>query len=233
MVFMAQDTEVTRRSAGDPIMGIDLDASTFDSEVQSRHGGDRVDHSRVPHAFQLPEAQCREVAEAIDALVRAHFPGAAAPSKVHGASRVLSALAGTLSGSASNRCVPVAIQRLKQVEEWVDAHIGEAITLGQLCKVAQASERSLQFAFQARRGMSPMRFVCERRLGAAQRRLFRSAPDENVTAVATSLGFTHLGRFASAYFAAFGESPSLTLMRGRRWAQAGNVAASARRAGGT
>lgn len=232
MVFLPAETELTRRSAGDPIMGIDLDVSTFDSEVQSRHGGDRVDHSRVPHALELPEAQRREVAEAIAALVQAHLPGAAAPSRVHGASRLLSALAGTLSWSTSNRVSPVAIQRLKHAEEWIEAHVSEAITLGRLCNVAQAGERSLQLAFQAQHGMSPMRFVCERRLAAAQRRLFRPAPDENVTAVAASLGFTHLGRFASAYFAAFGESPSMTLTRGRRWVDAGNVAASVRGEGG-
>ena len=170
--------------------------------------------------------------EAIAALVHAHVPGAAAPARMHGESRVLSALAGTLTWPMSGRITPVAIRRLKHLEDWIDAHVSEAITLGRLCEVAQVGERSLQLAYQARRGMSPMRFVCERRLAAAQRRLFRTGPNDNVTAIATGLGFTHLGRFSSAYAAAFGESPSQTLARGRRRNLVRSIVASARDGGG-
>jgi transcriptional regulator GlxA family with amidase domain len=52
---------------------------------------------------------------------------------------------------------PVSAQPLDHLEDWIDAHVGDAITLGRLCDVAQVGERSLQLAFQARRGMSPMR----------------------------------------------------------------------------
>jgi transcriptional regulator GlxA family with amidase domain len=138
---------------------------------------------------------------------------------------VLSALAGTLTSLMSVGVASVTIRRLRNLEDWIDAHVSEAITLGRLCEVAQAGERSLQLAFQARRGTSPMRFVCERRLAAVQRRLFRPGADDDVTAIATGLGFTHLGRFSSAYAAAFGESPSQTLARGRRRALARSITA--------
>lgn len=216
LMFIASDTEVTRHSDGDPVVAIEFDAATFESEVRSRRGSDRTEWLRVPRTLDLAVPQQREVTEAIAAVVCAYLPGAATNSRMHGESRVLSALAGTLTWPFVDRATPVAIKRLEHLEDWIDAHVSEAITLGRLCKVAQMGERSLQLAFHARRGMSPMRFVCERRLAAAQRRLFRSVPNDSVTAIATSLGFTHLGRFASAYAAAFGESPSQTLARGRR-----------------
>ena len=232
LVFIASDTEVTRHSDGDPVMAIELDDSKFESEVRGRRASDRIERPRVPQTLDLAEAQQREVTEAIAALVQAHLPGATATARMHGESRVLSALAGTLTWPVGDEAAPVAIKRLEHLEDWIDAHVGEAITLGRLCEVAQIGERSLQLTFRARRGMSPMRFVCERRLAAAQRRLFRAGPDEDVTAIATSLGFTHLGRFASAYCAAFGESPSRTLARGRRSIQVRSTAASTRDGGG-
>jgi AraC-like DNA-binding protein len=224
LVFMPPGTEVTRRSEGHPVLAIELDAATFESEVQSRYGTDRVDWPRVPLAQALSEARRRELVEAISGLVHAHESGAPAASGMHGESRLLAALAGALTWSASSRIAPVSSQRLNYLEGWIDAHLGQAITLGRLCEVVQVGERSLQIAFQARRGMSPMRFVAERRLAAAQRRLSGERAGEGVTAIATSLGFTHLGRFSAAYRAAFGESPSQTIARSRRGAQARPVA---------
>ena len=116
----------------------------------------------------------------------------------------------------AGRIAPLSASRLDRVEDWIEAHIGEVITLGRLCEVAQVGSRALQLAFERRHGMSPMRFVFERRLAAAQRRLSSAEAGDDVTAVATRLGFTHLGRFSIAYRAAFGESPSQTLQRSPR-----------------
>ena len=232
LVFMAPQTEATRHSEGDPLIAIELDISVFESEVRSRRDRDRIERPLEPRTLELAQPQQRELTEAIAALVHAHHPGALATSRMHGESRVLSALAGTLTWSQDGSITPVAIQRLKLLEDWIDAHVSEAITLGRLCAEAQIGERSLQLAFQARRGMSPMRFVCERRLAAAQRRLFRTGLNDNVTEIATSLGFTHLGRFSSAYASAFGESPSQTLARGRQRTLARSIVASARDGGG-
>ncbi len=98
LVFIAPDTEVTRHSDGDPVMAIELDGSKFESEVRGRRASDRIERPRVPQSLDLAEAQQREVAEAIAALVHAHLPGAAGTARMHGESRVLSALAGTLTG---------------------------------------------------------------------------------------------------------------------------------------
>lgn len=101
--------------------------------------------------------------------------------------------------------------RIRDLESWIEAHLGEPITLGRLCQVAGVGARCLQKTFESRRGMSPMRFVAERRLAAAHQRLIHAAPDASVTHVALELGFDHLGRFAQMYRQVIGESPSQTL----------------------
>jgi AraC-like DNA-binding protein len=227
LVFMTPGTETTRHSEGHPVLAIELDASTFESEVQKRHGTGLVEWPLVPQMLDLSEPQRLELLEAINELVHAHLPGAAAPSRMHSECRLLSALASALPRSAGSRISPVSAQRLNYLEGWIDAHLGEAITLGRLCEVVQVGERSLQLTFQARRGMSPMRFVAERRLAAAQRWFSSERAGEGVTAIATSLGFTHLGRFSGVYRAAFDESPLQTITRSRRGAQSRSDAASA------
>ena len=84
-----------------------------------------------------------------------------------------------------------------------------------LCEIAGVGERALQKAFEPRRGMSPMRFVVERRLAAARRLLESAGPGDGVTDVAIRLGF-HFRRFAGLYSDLFGETPSQTLVRSRR-----------------
>ena len=105
--------------------------------------------------------------------------------------------------------------RLASVEAWIDAHLEEPITLGRLCEIAGVGERALQKAFEPRRGMSPMRFVVERRLAAVRRLLESAGPGDGVTDVAIRLGF-HFRRFAGLYSELFGETPSQTLVRSRR-----------------
>lgn len=70
--------------------------------------------------------------------------------------------------------------------------------------------------FQSRRGMSPLRFVTERRLAAAQRSLSAATQRDDVTRVALGLGFNHAGRFSALYRQTFGELPSETLKRAFR-----------------
>lgn len=101
--------------------------------------------------------------------------------------------------------------RACDLEGWIEANLGEPITLARLCHVAGVGARCLQRTFERRRGMSPMRFVVERKLAAAHHRLMAAPPDATVTRVALELGFNHLGRFAHAYKQFIGESPHETL----------------------
>jgi len=105
----------------------------------------------------------------------------------------------------------LALERARNLEAWIDAHLGEPITMGTLCRVAGVGERCLQKSFLYRRGISPMRFVAERRLLAAHQWLADASNAATVTEAGFRFGFSHLGRFSVSYREAIGESPSQTL----------------------
>ncbi len=107
----------------------------------------------------------------------------------------------------------LAIQRIRMVEEWIDAHLADPITLGRLCAVAGVGDRYLESAFRAHRGQTPLRFVVARRLAWVRRSLLDSKPGDSVTQLAHDAGFVHLGRFAARYRSSYNESPSATLRR--------------------
>ncbi|MFO1313053.1 MAG: helix-turn-helix transcriptional regulator [Burkholderiales bacterium] len=114
----------------------------------------------------------------------------------------------------SSSATALGIQRIRMVEEWIDAHLGEPITLGRLCAVAGVGDRYLESTFRAHRGETPLQFVTARRLARARRSLLESGPGHSVTQVAHDAGFVHLGRFAARYRSTYCESPSATLRRG-------------------
>ena len=101
----------------------------------------------------------------------------------------------------------LAPERVRLVEEWIDAHLHEPLSLARLCDRAGVGARCLQVAFESHRQQSPMEFVAERRLVAAHAALSRGE-GESVTAVASALGFEHPGRFAAGYRRLFGLAPS-------------------------
>ena len=121
-----------------------------------------------------------------------------------------------LRASAAAPAAALIAGRGADLEAWIEANLQEPITLGTLCKFAGVGERCLQKTFELRRGVTPMRFVAERRLAAARLRLASALPGDIVTIIATALGFAHLGRFAALYRQAFGESPSKTLRQPAR-----------------
>ena len=105
-------------------------------------------------------------------------------------------------------------RQLSEIERWLEAHLEGSLTLGDLCRVAGVSRRTLHRLFVRYRGQSPMKHVAARRLARARRRLLESHPDDSVTRVAIECGFPHLSRFAGLYRATYGERPSESLRRG-------------------
>jgi AraC-like DNA-binding protein len=133
--------------------------------------------------------------------------------------RLCSWIADQVLGTRPAASTPtLGIQRLRVVEEWIDAHLTEPITLGRLCAVAGVGDRWLESAFRTHRGLAPLQFVIARRLAWTRRRLLDSKPGDSVTQVAHEAGIVHLGRFAARYRSTYGESPSVTLKRSLdRW----------------
>jgi AraC-like DNA-binding protein len=100
--------------------------------------------------------------------------------------------------------------RVREAEEIMRARATEALTVAGLARAVGVGPRALQLAFQAHRGASPRAVLAGLRMERAREMLRGADPEASVTDIALAAGFTHLGRFAGAYRARFGESPSDT-----------------------
>ena len=108
-------------------------------------------------------------------------------------------------------------QIVQQAEAFLRAHMGESVPLERLCRVIGVKERTLRNAFYEVRGMSPKRCLVRQRLHGARHALRGAGLKKGiVTSVATDYGFYELGRFAGAYKAVFGETPSETVRCGQQ-----------------
>jgi transcriptional regulator GlxA family with amidase domain len=88
--------------------------------------------------------------------------------------------------------------------------------VAELAGKVSVSARSLQQGFRRSLHTTPMAYLRLVRLEKVRDDLSLSAPASvTVTEIATRWGFVHLGRFAAAYRAAFGEPPSETLRTAR------------------
>jgi AraC family ethanolamine operon transcriptional activator len=121
----------------------------------------------------------------------------------------------TSSGSGLNK--PSARQRDLAISRVID-HLNGArsspLNMAKLCEIARVSERTLQYAFNARYGMSPYRFAIQWRLNSVRRELrCASRAGHSIAEVAQRYGFDNPSLFAQRYRELFSELPSETLVR--------------------
>jgi AraC-like DNA-binding protein len=89
------------------------------------------------------------------------------------------------------------------------------LPMSELCAGASVSERTLRMCCADFLGMSPTGYARLRRLNLVRSALLRNSPTTTtIGTLAREYGFSELGRFAAAYRAVFGESPSTTLQGG-------------------
>jgi AraC-like DNA-binding protein len=223
-ILVPPGQEFTRRSPPGQTLALGVNPQRLGEEIEARvpsEGGKSLLRGGPLRLGALIDAG---IAPALNAFVQAHAPGGDRSTLPHVEAQLVAGLADALlRQDAVVRVKPVTGARLSDVEDWIESHLTQPITLGRLCEVAGVGERALCKVFKSRRGMSPMRFVTERRLAAANSRLVTAGAARDVTEVANELGFTHLGRFAIAYREVFGESPSETLRRSRRALNAADV----------
>jgi AraC-like DNA-binding protein len=117
---------------------------------------------------------------------------------------------------------PAGIQgprRPRTVKRTLDAMHAEPwrpFSATDLASIAGVSVRVLQESFRQHVGMPPLTYLRRLRLDGVHGELSRSDPWQvSVSEVAYRWGFTHLGRFAGAYRARYGVSPSQTLRERR------------------
>jgi AraC-like DNA-binding protein len=104
---------------------------------------------------------------------------------------------------------------VRRVEQFIEEHARDMITLTDLTGIAGVSTRALQMSFQRFRNTTPMAYLRAIRLELARTDMANAGRQgSSVAAVANAVGFGNLGRFARDYQARFGELPSHTRRRG-------------------
>lgn len=106
---------------------------------------------------------------------------------------------------------------IQQAVDLIEAYPERALTTEEIARSVLVSVRTLQEGFQRHVGRSPMAYLRDVRLTRVRDELLAGQfGRKTVTETALDWGFFHLGRFAAAYRAKFGESPSQTLRGPRR-----------------
>jgi AraC-like DNA-binding protein len=104
-------------------------------------------------------------------------------------------------------------RHLRDVLDYIEAHLHLMITVTDIAGAIGVTPRALQHGFRRYFNCTPMEYVQQRRLDKVRGELQVGGPGVRVKDVALRWGFFHLGRFAAAYEARFGERPSQTLRR--------------------
>ena len=103
-------------------------------------------------------------------------------------------------------------RHMKRADEYIRAHAAEPISLIDISQAAGVTPRTLQLAFKAAYGHSPMHALQFERMRLVRFEL-QSGHAVSVADAGLKWGFGHLGRFSGDYRRMFGESPSETLRR--------------------
>ena len=104
----------------------------------------------------------------------------------------------------------VAPGLVRRAEEYMRAHLNEAVTIIDLIRICDCSRSLLFSAFKNARGYTPMEFLTEQRLQGARQKLLKQHSEDSVSSIALDYGFSHLGRFSQTYKKRFGVVPSVT-----------------------
>jgi AraC-like DNA-binding protein len=216
-IFIPSGWEFSRQGRPGWVLAIAPDPGRLLEEISARGAGRPDGVILTAQRLVINDSDRAQLLGAVASLVQAREPGAPIDTAWHLGTHLISVIADLLlQQSAVVRVLRATDARIANLENWIEANLERPITAGQLCQVAGVSRRGLEKIFESRRGMSPMRFVTERRLAAAQRLLCAAAPGDDVTRVALGLGFNHAGRFSALYKQTYGELPSQALNRASR-----------------
>lgn len=218
-IFVAANHEYSAHGPSHTSLALRVDGDLLCREISGRLRG----RSRLllPQSFEIPIdsvrlATFRAIHERMLAAAKGTHSWGAYGDACTFEAEVASWVAGlVIEQSGAQAASAEGLQRVERLERWLYAHLGERITLGQLCGVSGVRCRALQKLMMARYGLSPLEWVLARRLAAVRARLLKGHPKVAISTVALDCGFTHLGRFSAAYRQAYGEPPSATLAAAR------------------
>lgn len=125
---------------------------------------------------------------------------------------------------------PLSTSRtLAHIKAWIDAHLGEALSVEGIAKACRLSTRHLNRLFE-REGTPLMHYVWGRRLARCHRDLTDQAMRKRpVSDIAFSAGFNDLSHFSRAYRARYGCTPRDMAARAKSPPPSNPAAAAGRR----
>ncbi len=170
---------------------------------------------RRPETFPVPEA----VLQAI--RVRLNSVRMGRSSLARHTDDILRALLPLWLGEGARVAVPresahARERAIRRGLEFIESAEVGGLTAKALMDVCHVSERTLQYAFRERFGLTPAALIKSLRLAEARSSLLRADPEvAQIREIAADSGFWHLGQFAQDYRRRFGEKPSETLNRRR------------------
>jgi AraC family transcriptional regulator, ethanolamine operon transcriptional activator len=119
-----------------------------------------------------------------------------------------------VAANRSDRTRQAQSRIVRTAEKYALSHIADHVYVSDLCRVAAASERTLECAFKEIMGLGPVAYLIRLRLHRVRQALLAATPGSTtVSATALDWGFWHFGEFSRAYKDCFGELPSDTLRR--------------------
>ena len=109
--------------------------------------------------------------------------------------------------------LPASPGSVRRAMAYIEERAGDDIDLTDIAEAAHVGPRALQRAFRRAMDTTPLGYLRSIRLERAHEQLVAADGDDGTTvvAVAARWGFGHPGRFAGAYRARYGRSPSETL----------------------
>lgn len=96
-------------------------------------------------------------------------------------------------------------RRIQRVIDYIEVHLGQELSIGELADVAVLSPGYLGRTFRTRTGESLWKYVTRRRCEAAYERLL--ATDRPLSEIAVESGFAHQSHFNNAMKKQFGRTP--------------------------
>ena len=107
-----------------------------------------------------------------------------------------------------------SIATFEQIADYIKQNLKENIDSDELARQAHMSPRSLYGLFERTVGLTPNRYIRQKKLERIHACLSdATCAYRNVTELAMDYGFLHLGRFSEIYRKQFGELPTDTLKR--------------------
>ena len=173
----------------------------------------RTTESRARNWMDLVAQVNRQSAEPGSLLSRPAVADPLAESIVAG---FLLAVRNSYSEVLARPAPPPRPESIRTAIELIETDPTTPWTVAALAQKCDVSTRTLQSGFRHHLGVSPMGYLRSVRLRRAHEELRAADPYvESVAAVAQRWGFHHLGRFAAAHEAEYGQPPSQTLRSSR------------------